>query len=174
MVIFICGVPASGKSSFGNFLKNKHGYFYIDMEHSPWPDEKIHRTWDLIFGQLGNEDRIRSFLDDLKTKGNKVVLDLGFVPNDIYFWIVSSLQKFGCRIVWFDCDEKEARKRFSKRENRIIPPFVDSEPFNIQTKRIQSNWGRIIKELQPEIVNVLKADRLNKSQEEIYLEVFKD
>lgn len=173
MVIFICGVPASGKSCFGNFLKDKHDFFYIDMEYSPWPDEKIHRTWDLIFGQLGDENRISSFLDDLKTKGNKIVLDLGFVPNDIYFWIVSSLKKLGCRIVWFDCDEKEARERFSKRENRVIHPLVDSEPFNIQMKRIQKNWGRVVRELQPTIVNVLKTDRLSKSQEEIYREVFR-
>lgn len=168
MVIFICGIPASGKSSFGKFLENKHGYFYIDMEHNPWPDENIHKIWDLIFQQLGDESRISSFLDSLETKGEKVVLDLGFVPNDAYYWIVATLKKYGCRVIWFNCSYNIAKKRFLNR--KTSPPL---ELFELQIERIKNNWGIIASMVDPEVVEVTAENGSDKTKIQIYEEIFK-
>lgn len=168
MVIFICGIPASGKSSFGNFLKDKHGYYYIDMEHSPWPDEEIHKTWDLIFRQLGNQDRICDFLDNLKVKGNKTVLDLGFVPNDTYFRIIGSLKKFGCKVIWFNCPYDIAKKRFL---NRITSPPL--ELFELQMQRIKDNWDKIVSRINPENIEIIDENGRDKTKSKIYEEIFK-
>lgn len=167
MIIFICGIPASGKSSFGEFLRDKHGYFYIDMEHSPWADETIHSVWDLIFKELGNENRIGDFVKVLEAKGDKVVLDLGFVPNDAYFWIISSLRSFGCKVIWFNCPYDVARKRFV---SRITSPPI--ELFEKQMNRISDNWKIIVDRINPEIVEIIREDGKSKTKNEIYTEVF--
>lgn len=168
MIIFICGVPASGKSSFGNLLKDKYEYFYIDMEHSPWPDEKIHSAWDLIFANFGNEAIIKDFLILLKTKGDRIILDLGFVPNEIYFHIISTLKKFECRIIWFNCPFDIAKKRYLDR--KTSPPM---ELFELQMERIKENWSMIISKIEPEIVEVVDKNRRDKTKKQIYEEIFK-
>ncbi len=160
------GVPASGKSSFGESLKDKHNYLYIDMENSPWPDERLHTIWDLIFQHVGDDTRVEHFVEAVKTRTNKAVLDLGFPTNDTYFWIVPLLKKFGCRVIWFHCDEKIARQRYLARDNRPV------EPFDIQMKNIKQNWKRILNEINPEVISVLKANDQEKTFEEVYSEVF--
>ena len=167
MIIFICGIPASGKSSFGEFLRDVYGYFYIDMEHSPWADETIHDIWDFIFSDLGNEDRVNDFIKVLGTKGDKIVLDLGFVPNDIYFWIVSSLKKFGCRIIWFNCSYDVAKKRFTNRQTSL--PI---ELFEKQMRRISDNWEAICDRINPQIIEMVSEDGKSKTKNEIYTEIF--
>ena len=167
MILFICGIPASGKSSFGKFLKDKHGFYYVDMENSPWPDEGIHNVWNLIFTFPGEDKRVLNFINELKQKSAMVVLDLGFPIHDNYFKIVPSLKSFGCWIVWFECDENIARERYTKRDSRPI------EWFNTQMTNIKNGWETIEDKIDPIKINVLKADKSGKTEEELYSELVK-
>jgi hypothetical protein len=166
MILFICGIPASGKSGFGEYLRDAHGYFYIDMEYSPWPDEDIHTIWNKIFECPCDENRVRAFVIACEKKNSRVALDLGFPPSKNYSCIVPLLKKLGCRIIWFQCDEDVARRRYEARGNRSINEFED------QMGRIKDNWSRIIEEIGPEVIEVSKPDRSSKTHEELYSEIF--
>lgn len=164
-ILFVCGIPAAGKSSFSRFLRDKHGYFHIDMEESPWSDEEMHKVWDLIFQYPEDENRVKNFVNALQKKKEKVVLDLGFPIGENYFSIIPMLKKSNCRIVWFQCDEKTAKQRYVNRDNRSL------QSFEIQIKNIKENWERILTGISPEIVNVLKDSGQEKTFEELKLEI---
>lgn len=162
MVIFICGIPASGKSTFGKYLKDNFGYFYIDMEHE-WFDENLHAIWNLIFVSF-EENRIRDFVNAVNAKSTNSALDLGFpLYNDNYFKIIPKLKEFDCQIVWFNCDEEIAKQRFLKR-----PDSPSIETFNTQMRNIRNNWDKVLDLINPVVINVLKSDKSGKTVEEIY------
>lgn len=166
MIIFICGIPASGKSSFGEYLSDRHDYFFIDMEHD-WPDENLHNIWSTIFSPNKDELDVKRFVDAIAAKSKNTVLDLGFPVNDTYFWIVPLLKRYGCSIVWFECEENIARKRYLARDNRPI------EWFETQMQNIKNNWGTIQSIIDSIVINVLKENSTNKTQEELFNELVK-
>ncbi len=167
MTIFLCGTPASGKSTFGEYLRDHLHYFFIDMEHK-WPDEKLHKVWDTIFSSGFDARRIYDFVSAIGSIKTNSILDLGFpLYNDNYFKIIPKLKEFGFRIIWFDCDREIARQRFL---NRLNSPSI--EDFDIQMSNIENNWNKIITLINPEIINVLNPNKSGKTAEEIYREIF--
>lgn len=168
MIIFLCGIPAAGKTNFSKFLEEKHNFYHIDMEHSPWKDESFHRVWDLIFFYPTEDKRVEDFITILNEKYSNSVLDLGFQVAPSYFRIIKLLRKFGCKIVWLDCDVKVARQRYIKRD-----PLMPVSDFDRQVKDIKDNWQIIVKEINPIIIDVLTEGTNNKSFEELYAEITK-
>lgn len=166
MVLFICGIPASGKSSFGSHLKDNYGYFYIDMENR-WPDENLHAIWNTVFSPTRDELNVKKFIDAMTNISKNSVLDLGFPVNEMYFWIVPLLKKYDCPIIWFECEEDIARKRYIARDNRPI------EWFNTQMTNIKNNRETIKRAINPIIINVLKNDKSDKTNQELFSELVK-
>lgn len=72
------------------------------------------------------------------------------------------LRRQWCEIVWFSCSVPIARKRFVKN-NKNTATYFDS-----QIKYIEENNEKILKNLNPKIIDVLKEDKSNKTIEEIY------
>lgn len=62
----------------------------------------------------------------------------------MYFRIIKLLQKYGCKVVWLDCDIEVARKRYKERNSR--QPIAI---FETQMQNIKSNWEKIIREINP-------------------------
>lgn len=168
MVIFLCGTPAAGKSEFGKYLKTSRSYHHFDMEISPWPDEPLHRTWDLIFMYPNDPKRVADFVSELTHKYPNSVLDLGFPVGQSYFRIIKALKKLGCEVIWFECDFAVARERYTKRNPN--DPLIY---FDKQIQDIKNNWGRILSEVNPKIVNVLVDGINNKPPEKLYEEAIK-
>lgn len=164
MVLFLCGIPASGKSSFGEYLRDNHGYFSIDMEHD-WPDESLHAIWNTVFSVKRDESNVKKFVDSVTSKSRNTVLDLGFPINETYFWIIPLLERYGCHVVWFECEEDVAKKRYLDRDKRPIAWF------DTQMTNIRAGWKVIEETINPIIINVLKADKSGKTDEELYLEL---
>jgi len=135
------------------------------MEHI-WPDANLHFIWDQIFADNISVMSVRNFINALKFKSNKIVLDLGFPVHNNYFKLIPQLKKSGCRIIWFECDKSIALQRF-----RIRNPNQPISEFETQMRNIKLEWRRIAKEVHPQIINVLKINKTPKTYEELYSEV---
>jgi hypothetical protein len=76
---------------------------------------------------------------------------------------VRSARESGMRVVWIECPDDEARRRYLKRGTHPI------ESFEIQVPLIRTNYERIMAEVQPEVVDVLNPDGTPRSTEELFL-----
>jgi adenylate kinase family enzyme len=168
MLLFLCGTPAAGKSCFSKYLHKKHNFYHIDMENSPWSDETLHDVWNSIFQFPNDDTKVKDFVDAVKNRNDNTVLDLGFPVNDDYFRIIKLLEKYGCNVVWFECDVSVARKRYQKRDLQ-----AHISVFETQMQNISKDWMRIKVELKPLIINVLKDKESNKDYNLIYQEILK-
>jgi hypothetical protein len=161
--MLLCGIPASGKSTFGRYLRDVKGVRYLDLEQK-WTDETLHRTWNRVFEGTDSARHLSAFLAAVEQDAGPVCLDWDFPVEQL--WLVSALRTAGCRIVWFQCDERVARTRFQRRGRGSLDTFAT------QVLAIRANWPAILEEAQPLIVNVLNRDGRPKSVEALYAEVF--
>lgn len=159
-IIILCGMPASGKSTFGKYLQEKHGYTYIPMEDDVWPDNKLRSLWNDVFDSKRQYNKVETFVRYLYDNYENVVLDWGFPIAHIR--IVELLKRQWCEIIWFNCSTAIARERFVKRGKNSVTYF------DTQIKTIKENIDILRKNLNPKAINVLKKDNANKTEEEIY------
>lgn len=162
-MIFLCGIPASGKSELGKYLHEKHDYSYVPMEDDIWPDEKMHDLWNDIFTSKRQYQRIEKFIQYLHENYGKVVLDWGFPIAHLE--VLRMLKSHGFQITWLSCSTAVARERFIKRGKGSVTYFDN------QIKSIQENVEKIEKELKPSVIDVLKNDKRSKTIKEIYSEL---
>ena len=101
----LCGIPATGKTKFGEYLEQEEHFAHYDMEKEKmWPRPDLHGLW--------NSDRA-SFLSKLKEIHDRIVLNWGF-PTQCQS-IIENLQTLGVTLVWFDGDIAQARESYRKR-----------------------------------------------------------
>jgi shikimate kinase len=163
-IIFLCGMPASGKSEFGKYLQDKHGYTYIPMEEKVWPDNKLRLLWNDVFNSPKRQyNKVEKFVCYLYDNYENVVLDWGFPMTHIP--VVGLLKRQWCEIIWFVCGTTIARQRFIKRSGTEAVSKFDS-----QVKDIKENVQNIEKSLNPKVIDVLKEDKSSKTKDEIYME----
>jgi hypothetical protein len=86
-ITLIAGVPCPGKTTFGDYLRDKKGYQHVDME--AFGGSYLHTIWEVSLSIR----RLDVFLQALKEKSAKTVPTWGFHPNDT--WIVDALKKRG-------------------------------------------------------------------------------
>jgi dephospho-CoA kinase len=163
-IVFLCGMPASGKSEFGKYLQDKHGYTYIPMEEKVWPDNKLRLLWNDVFNSKNQYNKVEKFVCYLYENYENVVLDWGFPITQIR--IVELLKRQWCEIIWFVCDTTIASQRFIKRSGTEAVSKFDS-----QVKDIKENVQNIEKSLNPKIIDVLKEDKSSKTNEDICSEL---
>lgn len=159
-IILLCGIPASGKSVFGKYLQDKHNYTYVPMENDMWPDMTMRSLWNHVFEAKRQYNAVEKFVCYLHDNYENVVLDWGFPMTQIE--VVGLLKRQWCEIVWFSCSVVVARKRYIKR-NKNSATYFDN-----QIKSIEENNEKIIKNLDPKVIDVLKIDKIDKTMEEIY------
>lgn len=81
--LLISGIPGTGKSTFGRWLRDERGFVYVNVEAPSHDPESLDGTgfragWDSLF--RGDAEPIR---DQLEDKG-KVVFDWGFPVGSIF------------------------------------------------------------------------------------------
>src|SRR6266516_8169845 len=98
----ICGVPASGKTFFGDWLQSKKRFLHVDMES--FQGSFAWRIWE-----AARDTRDFSlFCDYLREQSANVVLTFGFDPNfDIHL-----LKEAGVVTWWFNARREWARDTF--------------------------------------------------------------
>ena len=145
-LLYIAGIPASGKSHFGKWLEANHGYLHIDAELPGRLDALgLHGVWDAALTRTD----ARLLVDAFRDKGRTIILNWGFPPAFLPF--ITSLRSAGFSLWWFDSDVSAARIAYCE---------VGRAPmsFEGQVAKITAAWPEIQHVFVPNIVRVLEAD----------------
>jgi shikimate kinase len=159
-IILLTGIPASGKSAFGKYLQDKYGYTYILLEANEWADKELQSLWNNVFKAKREYNSVEKFVCYLHDNYENVALDWRFSVEQMR--IAELLKRQWCEVVWLSCSTNFARKRFIKK-NKNSATYFDT-----QIKNIEENKDKILKNLNPKIIDALKDDKTEKSPEEIY------
>lgn len=154
-MIFVSGLPATGKTCVCQELAASHGFAHYDMERFPkgWPLTWLHPVW--------NRSRTE-FVDQLRASHERVALDWGFPPN-LLQWVLE-LQGAGARVIWFSGDVAAARIIYQERDDRPV------EWFDNQVAAIQRSG--LPQPLDARIVNTLNDHGALRSLNDIIEDVF--
>ena len=150
----MAGTPASGKTSFGDYLRDKKHYLHVDIEE--FEGSYYHAVWTAA---LRLKD-MSLFLNTVKERSHNTVLSWGFHLDDLP--IVADLKRAGVRLWWFEADEARARERFISRGADSI------EVFDAQMKRIKNNRAKIEELFQPNMLTTLKPNNGSMTFREIF------
>lgn len=153
-IILVAGTPASGKTSFGDYLRDKKHFLHVDIEE--FDGSYLHSVW-LAAVKL---KEMSLFLNTLKERAHNAVLSWGFHLDDLQ--VVADLKRAGARIWWFEADEARARERF------IARGAVSIDVFDAQMKRIKNNRAKIEELFQPNILTTLRPDNSRMTFREIF------
>ena len=140
----MAGTPASGKTSFGDYLRDKKHFLHVDIE--AFVGSYFHSVWQAA----RRLEDVSLFLDTLKEHSANTVLSWGFHLDDVK--IAADLKRAGVKLWWFEADEARSRERFIARGG------VSTDLFDAQMKRIKENRGKINELFQPNILTTLKSD----------------
>ena len=143
-ILLVAGTPASGKTSFGDYLRDKKHFLHVDIEE--FEGSYLHSVW---VAALRLKD-MSLFLNTLKERSPNAVLTWGFHLDDLN--VAADLKRAGVRLWWFEADEARARERFIGRGS------VSIDVFDAQMKRIKNNRGKIKELFQPNILTTLRPD----------------
>jgi hypothetical protein len=156
-LLLIAGIPATGKSHFGQWLSREHGYVHVDVEKACRLEILgLRATWDACF-QSGDAS---PFVADLRALGSPVAVDWGFPPDLLH--IVRALKREGVGVWWFDGDRARAREEFVKRGT------VPVANFDAQMPRIEFRWAEIRDAFGLNRIDVLASSGQRMSPEEIW------
>jgi hypothetical protein len=153
-ILLVAGTPASGKTSFGDYLRDKKHFLHADIEE--FDGSYLHSVW-LAAVKL---KEMSLFTNTLKERSHNAVLTWGFHLDDLQ--IAADLKRAGVRLWWFEADEARARERYIARRNGAI------DVFEAQMKRIKNNRGKIEELFQPNILTTLRPDNSCMTFREIF------
>jgi hypothetical protein len=153
-MMLLAGVPACGKTSFGDYLRDKKHFLHVDLE--AFEGSYLHGIWEASL-RVG---RLELFVETLKQQTMRIVLTWGFDP--IHLNIVRALKAAGIELWWFDADEEAARKRFLARGT------VPIERFDAQLARIRAARAEIEACFRPQIIQTLTANGSYLPYDEIF------
>jgi hypothetical protein len=156
-LLLIAGIPATGKSHFGRWVANQHGYVHVDVEE-PGRLEALHLvlTWNACF----DAGAVSGLLDSLRALGPRVVLDWGFPPE--WLQVVRKMRDGGMDIWWFDGDRGRAREEFINRATVSLPNFDE------QMEKIRACWEDIRDLFRTNRIDVIGPSGQRMPPEEIW------
>ena len=163
MRILITGIPGSGKTTIGEYLKNNFNYFHMDMES----DENL--------GYLKIEkmlDNPVEFIEEFINKFSNIVITWGFIPGDRHIEIINMLKKdYNFMLIWFDGDRKSAKNAFIRRSKKKGEKYfkIAMEELNLQIPSI--NNSNVIERINPIIINTFDDNQNFKNSEEVIKEI---
>ncbi len=126
---FIAGVPATRKTSVGDYLQK-----YLDFRHynveSDEADPSVSRL-----GQLFWNEQVEDLINEIGSSRD-IVITWGFVCDDERsIRIIKKLQKLGFKFIWFFAEEPLAKLAFIKRSEETGSGDINA--FDLQMKRIE-------------------------------------
>jgi len=120
--LLITGIPGTGKTTFGNYVRDRYSYEHVNVEEL----QKSGLPWN--FDVLNND--------------GKVIVTWGFWPQDYpEIETIKKLKERGFVLIWFDGDRSAALKAFNRRGD--VPEHL----FRAQIKRIDDS--DVIRRIEP-------------------------
>ena len=147
-ILLFCGIPASGKSYYGHWMKQTKGFLHFDLEHGALNGTDLKPLWDALFSS-DTDVAAESFVRALTQLAHPVVLDWGFPICCLP--IVQSLKRTGVEVWWFDGNRDIARQDFISRGTGTI------ERFDSQMADIRREWQAIERSVGTHIMNTVKV-----------------
>lgn len=142
-LLFLAGIPASGKSHFGQWLEAECGYLHIDAEI---PNElerlSLREAWDEACKTQDCSRFARVLLDS----GRPSVFNWGFPVGCLP--LVVALKHAGFSTWWFDADLPAARVEH-------IASGKPAQSFDNQVRAIQACQNEITAQLAPNTICTL-------------------
>lgn len=141
--LLITGIPGSGKTSFGDYLKYDHNFFHVDVE---------------------KRDPIEPMLGDY-------VITWGFVPDSFgSIALINSLKEEGFKHIWFDGNRKASKRNYLRRTRKKNRPINESlSLWNRQLNKI--NDTKIIEQLKPIVINPFNIFGTFKNQNKLFKQI---
>lgn len=158
--LFIAGIPATGKSCFGEWLRKNHSFIHLDLDN-------LNREWSSIWNNYFTSRfyDVPSFTQELKNKNSSIVIDWGF--KVLALPVVEAFKSAGFNMWWFNADHKIARLAFIKRGGG-----EDAE-FDSQVNDINREWRNINNIFSPNIIeNALNLNMEYMHSQNIYNHIF--
>lgn len=134
-LLLLTGIPATGKTTIGDHLRDEHGFRHLDFE----------QMTNLQRYLGGDELGLRQQIETLKKGGRDVVITWGFLP-DVQLRFVLLLRTLGFTWVWFDGDRHSALREYLKRGS-------PRQAWDAQLARIETQIDPHIDSLAPILVN---------------------
>ncbi len=160
-IIFISGVPATGKSYFGTWLEEEKNFIHFDVEKDDHLEEyNIKQDWDNCF----KTGQTETFVKKLQKLQKSVVLNWGFPTEFLVF--VQALKTEGIQIWWFDAEHTVARYAFLTRGG------ISLHFFDKQVGGIRKDWEKIESTFSPNILKTLQDDGNYLAPDKIYNHIF--
>jgi hypothetical protein len=168
-IIFIAGIPASAKSTYGRWLCREKGFLHLDVEEAgALLEAGLQRSWDDIFS-CGS---VLSFVAAAKAQEKPVAINWGFPP--CFLWVAEKLKAAKVQIWWFDGDRQIARRRFIQRaKNRATNAATIEQHIGALDKQmasIESRWPEIKSVFAERMIETVAASEIPLSV--IYAEMF--
>ncbi|SRR6266568_3510048 len=127
--LLITGVPATGKTTLGDHLRDSRGFLHLNFEdQNSWPAEARRPAASLA-----------DFVAQLERTGRPVVITWGFKPGSPAEAMVRELQGHGYKLIWLDGNREAARREFIKRNELLVVAGhrpIPSELLDLQMARI--------------------------------------
>jgi len=157
--IFLAGVPATGKTYFGDWLEKNHNYIHLDIENNESVishnlQNEVSEFWN------GNYDLLFCKFKELE---KPIILNYGFPPE--YLSFIKSFLKYGFFPVWFDANKNVSREKFLERGK------IDIKYFNIQMAKIEKSEKELTDTFSKCKIRTLQDDGSRLSPEVIFSEV---
>jgi adenylate kinase len=159
-IVAVCGIPASGKTTFCEWLERERGFLHLDFDQ-------------LLCGR-GNQlklsltDALRhesaKFISMISERGQSTVIDWGFPVMNLP--IVRELRDAGVAIWWFDGDRTAARTAFRNRRTVPLPAF------DAQVAAIESNWAKIREVIDDHVIQTIALGVTYTTPEWIFEKMF--
>jgi hypothetical protein len=116
--LFLAGVPATGKSSFGNWLEAQKGYFHLDFDEEDIVEQRgFGQAQDLLWHHNQAEPLLHAFI----ARHQPIVLTWGFATH--FLPIVKQVLTWGFVPVWFTATHHVARQALIKRGGMDVKYF---------------------------------------------------
>jgi len=159
-IVYVCGIPGSGKTNYCEWVEREKGFLHLDFDQ-------------LLGGhgvplKLALVGRFREnpeeFISELSKRRQPVVIDWGFPISCLP--IVRLFQKKGIEIWWFDGDRAAACEAFAKRKT------VSLVAFHAQMKSVQDNWSQIEEVVGHNVIETVTAGPVHAAPEWIFTQMF--
>jgi hypothetical protein len=108
--LLLAGLPATGKSSFGNWLEENKGYFHLDFDEE---DIIQQRGFGHAQDRLWRHGNATPLWDGIIARHQPIVLTWGFAPQ--FLSLVKQLLTWGFVPAWFTASPAASRRAFIKR-----------------------------------------------------------
>jgi hypothetical protein len=153
--VLISGIPATGKTRFGEWLAHDRGFLHLDLETSPLIEDLLHIE-------------PLAFIDKARAGNPDMVITWGFPPNPPCVAKVREFRAAGLVPWWFDGDRAAALESYRQRPDYPGTDFY----WDLQLAAIEQAWPELVDLYDDRRIDVISPGPTYLDPEEIFSRMF--